>query len=171
MGMGELGAYVGQQFSSMGYHVLGWSKTPKQLQGVNSFIGEVEFHQFLSRTQILINLLPLTQETIGILSNKTFKHLPQGAAIINSGRGAHLVPEDLLEQIQKEHLCGAILDVFQEEPLNKDHILWRSDRVVVTPHIASHASLKAVVEQIVENDKRLIDKKDLVNQIDLSRGY
>jgi glyoxylate/hydroxypyruvate reductase len=171
MGMGELGAYVGQEFSKMGYHVLGWSKNLKYLDGIQSFAGQDEFPEFLSKTQILINLLPLTNETIGILSKTTFQHLPQGAVIINSGRGAHLLPDDLLEQLRAEHLRGAILDVFPEEPLDKNHVLWRSEGVVVTPHIASHASLKTVVEQIVENDERLMNKQKLMNQIDLSRGY
>ena len=171
MGLGELGAYVGQKLAALGYTVLGWSRSEKACTGIQCFTGESQFDDFLSQTQILINLLPLTEETKGILSNQTFKKLPQGAAVINSGRGAHLNPDDLLEQIKAAHIRGAILDVFPEEPLDKNHILWHSDRVVITPHIASHASLKAVVEQILANDQRLIAKQRLVNQIDLARGY
>ncbi|KAA8730984.1 glyoxylate/hydroxypyruvate reductase A [Acinetobacter qingfengensis] len=171
MGLGELGAYVAEHLAQQDYQVVGWSKSPKNLNNITCYTDWNDFDAFLSKSQILINLLPLTPETKGILSEATFAKLPQGAALINSGRGDHLVVEDLQEYLNSGHLRGAILDVFPNEPLDQHSVLWSEPKVLITPHIASHTSLKIVVEQILENDQRLKNAESLLNQIDVKRGY
>ncbi|EHF3481035.1 glyoxylate/hydroxypyruvate reductase A [Acinetobacter baumannii] len=171
MGLGELGAFVAEKLANEGYQVSGWSRSKKILSEVQCFCGMDEFDNFLKQSQILINLLPLTKETCRILSKETFVKLPQGAAIINSGRGAHLHIQDLIDSIKSKHIRGAILDVFEHEPLDHTSPLWTIPEIVITPHIASHAPLETVVKQIVENDQRIKQGLPLLNCVDITRGY
>lgn len=171
LGLGELGAYVAQHLAAAGYQVRGWSKSLKNIERVDTFAGWSELPAFLAETQILINLLPVTPETKQILSDQTFRQLPQGAAIINSGRGAHLNVDDLMKSLESDHLRGAILDVFEQEPLPKEHPLWTTPKVVMTPHVASHAPLDVVVQQILENDRRVLRQQPLINTVDYLKGY
>ena len=171
MGLGEIGHHVALQLRDMGYPVVGWSNSAKNIEGVQTFAGQDQFADFIQHPQVLINLLPLTDETKNILSAKTFDLLPQDAAIINTGRGGHLNTDDLFAALDSGHLRGAILDVFEQEPLSPDNPLWHHPKVVVTPHIASHADLNVVVQQIVQNDQYLMAGKNLLNEVDVLRGY
>lgn len=136
MGLGEIGHHVALQLRDMGYPVVGWSNSAKNIDGVQTFAG-----------------------------------LPSGAAIINTGRGGHLNAADLLSALDSGHLSGAILDVFEHEPLSSENPLWHHPNVVVTPHIASHANLNVVVQQIVANDQSVMAGQSLVNEVDVIRGY
>ena len=171
MGLGEIGHHVAEQLRDRGYPVVGWSNSAKTIAGVKTFAGQEQFVDFIQHPQVLINLLPLTAETQNILSAKTFDLLPQGAAIINTGRGGHLNAADLFAALDSGHLRGAILDVFEHEPLSPDNPLWHHPNIVVTPHIASHADLNVVVQQIVQNDQSIMAGKSLLNEVDLVRGY
>jgi glyoxylate/hydroxypyruvate reductase A len=137
MGMGGLGQACARALLSMGYRVRGWNRSGRSVEGVEIFGGMDGLKPFLAGTDILISLLPHTEETIGILDRDTFAALPQGAYVINAGRGEQLVEEDLLEALRNGHLSGATLDVFRKEPLAADHPFWTEKNVTVTPHIAS----------------------------------
>ncbi|ETX12532.1 hydroxypyruvate reductase [Marinomonas ushuaiensis DSM 15871] len=151
LGLGEIGAYVAEKLAQFGYTVHGWSRSPKELIGVNCYHGEEGLNTVLSKAGVLVNLLPLNPHTQGILSQVTFNKMPENAYLINCGRGGHLVSEDLTLAIQSGHLTGALLDVFDEEPLPSDHYLWTTKGVIVTPHIASSSSLSDIVNQVVIN--------------------
>lgn len=171
MGLGQMGAYMAKQFAALGYQVAGWSRSPKQISQVTCYAGAEDFHQFLGQVEILINLLPLTESNQGILSKSLFDQLPERACIINCGRGQHLVEQDLLSYLDSGRLRGAILDVFTKEPLAEHHPLWQHEKVVITPHVASHAPWSIVVNQILENDQRVIQGQALLNQVDTFKGY
>ncbi|OIU85777.1 glyoxylate/hydroxypyruvate reductase A [Acinetobacter sp. AR2-3] len=171
MGLGHMGGYVAKRFADMGYQVSGWSNSPKEIAQVKSYVGSEQLSEFLAHSQILINLLPLTEENTGILSAELFQQLPEQAALIHVGRGQHLIEQDLLNALDSGHLRGAILDVFEEEPLTQDHPFWQHEKIVVTPHVASHAPMSVVVEQILENDRRLNLGLDLCHQVDVNKGY
>lgn len=171
MGLGHMGGYVAERFSEMGYQVSGWSNSPKDINQVKSYVGQEQLSDFLAQTQILINLLPLTEENAGILSSELFQQLPEQAALIHVGRGQHLIEQDLLDVLDSGHLRGAIVDVFEQEPLPADHPFWQHEKIVVTPHVASHAPMSVVVEQILENDRRLNQGLDLCHQVDVNKGY
>lgn len=171
MGLGQMGAYMARQFAALGYPVAGWSRTPKQIEQVTCYAGDEGFHQFLGQAEILINLLPLTASNQGILSKSLFDRLPDQACIINCGRGQHLVEQDLLNYLDSGRLRGAILDVFVKEPLAENHPLWQHEKVVITPHVASHAPWPVVVNQILENDQRVRHGQALLNQVDTLKGY
>lgn len=134
-------------------------------------MGQEQLSEFLAQSQILINLLPLTEENTGILSAELFQQLPEQAALIHVGRGQHLIEQDLLDALDSGHLRGAIVDVFEQEPLPVDHPFWQHEKIVVTPHVASHAPMSIVVEQILENDRRLNQGLDLCHQVDVNKGY
>ena len=171
MGFGVLGRDAGEKFRGLGFNVIGWAKSAKNIEGIKVFVGEDEFNGFLNKSDILICLLPLTADTINILNRKTFEQLPKGAFIINVARGEHLVVDDLIEAIDAGQLSGACLDVFRQEPLPKEHIFWRHPSVTVTPHIASITSPESVAPQIIENFKRLKASKLLKNIVSIEKGY
>lgn len=171
LGLGQMGAYVAEALSRTGYSVSGWSRGPKQLPGVTTHYGTEGLAQLLPQTDILVNLLPLTDDTRRILNRDLFCRLPTGAALIQCGRGGHLNTADLLEALSNGKLRGAVLDVFDHEPLPANDILWRTPGVVLTPHIASHAPLETVVAQILDNAARLRNGLPLLNEIDKQRGY
>ena len=171
MGLGALGGLVAQQLAAMGYAVAGWSRTPRSLDGVQTFSGAQGLQPFLARTDVLVCLLPLTDATRGILGADCFAALPAGAALVHCGRGEHLVADDLLAALDSGHLRGAVLDVFETEPLPAEHALWRAPGVVVTPHMASMASFEVVARQIADNLARLRAGQPLLHQVDSSRGY
>ena len=171
MGLGQLGSDAAQKLSYLGFTVLGWSRTLKNIDGVQCFAGEDGLENFLSRSQILICMLPLTPSTKGILNRKTFSQLPDGAYVINVARGQHLVENDLIEALDSDRLAGACLDVFDVEPLPASHPFWSHPKIKVTPHISSITFPKAVAPQIIENYRRAKTGRPLQNVVDLKRGY
>lgn len=171
MGLGQLGHDAARKLAQLDFNVAGWSRTPKTIDGVESFAGDDALDGFLSRSNILICLLPLTPATRGILNGSTFEKLPDGAYVINVARGAHLVEEDLLAALNTGHLAGACLDVFQTEPLPEDHPLWTHPKVLITPHISSITDPLAVMPQILNNYQSMKTGKPLKHAVDRDRGY
>jgi len=171
MGLGSLGSAIAQDLASAGYEVRGWARSSKDLPGVKTFAGSDAFNPFLDGVELLINLLPLTHETRGILNRQTFERLANGAALVNVGRGGHLNIEDLQQALVRGKLRGALLDVFEQEPLPADHPLWKTPGVTITPHMASAASHDCIAEQIAENFRRLNAGEPLLNSADRLLGY
>ncbi len=171
MGLGELGKPTAKQLAELGYQVSGWSRSAKEIENINTFAGEDELVQFLESTHILICLLPLTDETKGILNLNIFKQMDDHGWIINAARGEHLVDEDLIYALDSNILQGAWLDVFSEEPLPDKHAFWNRDNVIVTPHIASITKPDEIANQIVENYKRALSGMELNYTIDREKGY
>jgi len=171
MGLGELGGHIAARLPSLGYSVSGWSRTPREIPNVTVYSGEAGYDDFLAQTDVLVCLLPLTAQTRGILGQRTFDALPWGSALIHCGRGEHLVERDLMNAIDSGQLHGAIVDVFEQEPLPPEHPLWATPGVVVTPHMATMASFDVVVQQVVRNIAQLRLEAPLFNQVDTVRGY
>src|SRR5690625_3842440 len=171
MGMGFLGTTVAQQLTNVGFQVQGWSRSPKNIDGVTSYHGPDQLTQFLRQSRILICLLPLTPETDSILNSDLFEQLSRDAFLINVARGQHLVEEDLLQAIDQGRLSGAALDVFREEPLPKDHPFWKHPQVQVTPHIASVTKPSAVVSQVLQNYRRMRNAEPLEHEVQKEKGY
>ncbi|WP_445177592.1 2-hydroxyacid dehydrogenase [Pseudomonas sp. McL0111] len=171
MGLGSLGSAIALDLAAAGYAVRGWARSSKDLPGVQTFAGADSFNGFLNGVELLINLLPLTDETRGILNQQTFERLANGAALVNVGRGAHLNIEDLQQALKQGKLRGAMLDVFEQEPLPAEHPLWKTPGVTITPHMASAASHDCIAEQITENFRRLNSGESLLNSADRQLGY
>lgn len=171
LGLGVLGKYVAQSLAQMGYSVSGWSRSAKSIENVACTSGEEAFLTMLSTTNILVNLLPLNPATANILNKTVFDTLPRNAYLINCGRGGHINEVDLIDSIQQEHLRGALLDVFDKEPLNPSNPLWHTDSILITPHMASEASISTIVNQTSDNAKRFKKNMTLKNMIDADKGY
>ncbi|TNE36473.1 MAG: glyoxylate/hydroxypyruvate reductase A, partial [Alphaproteobacteria bacterium] len=151
--------------------VAGWSRSKKKIEGVESFFGEDQLDAFLARTEILVCLLPLTATTTGILNKDLFAKLPEGASIINAGRGPHLVEADLIPALDSGHLMGATLDVFHSEPLPEGHPFWDHSRIRITPHVASISDPASVAKLVAENIIRTEKGEPLLNAVDVEKGY
>ncbi|WP_372917747.1 2-hydroxyacid dehydrogenase [Salegentibacter sp.] len=171
LGLGHLGLTTAKILVKNGFNVHGFSKTPKDIDNIESFSGENELEAFLEESEILVNLLPLTPQTEKILNKGLFQNLPKGAYVINVARGEHLVELDLIEMLDQGHLSGAALDVFWQEPLPEDHPFWEHPKVLVTPHIASVTHPRYVVPQIVENYERMMEEEPLKNVVEREKGY
>lgn len=171
LGLGEMGKSVATLLVKHGYTISGWSRSKKDIEGVTSYAGKGELNDFLSQTRVLVNLLPLTEETEGFLDLDVFKKLKQPGYLINVGRGDHLVEEDLIYAFDMGHLEGACLDVFEEEPLPKNHSFWNRKQIMITPHIAAITPAKEAAKVIVENYKRAMSGMELLFEVDRNKGY
>lgn len=171
MGVGAIGREIGKTLADNGFAVTGWSRTPKQLAYMQTFHGDDQRKEFLTTADILVCVLPLTPETQGVLNAELFDTLPEKAYLINVGRGAELVEEDLLQALDKGQLSGAALDVFQEEPLPQDHPFWGNDKILITPHTASTTDAKSVSKKVLENYEHMKKGEPLEDVIDVKRGY
>ena len=171
MGLGVLGRACAGALRGMGFNVIGWSRTPKAFDEVQTFDGLDGLEKFLPRTQILVCLLPLTEETEGILGRGTFNRLAPGAAVINVGRGGHMVEADLITALDKGKVEVAVLDVFREEPLPVDNPLWDHPRVFITPHIASVTTPETAVLAVADAVEELRKGLPYSNLVDPGLGY
>lgn len=171
MGLGEIGQMAGERLRDLGFPVAGWSRTKKNVPGIESFAGDAELKPFLARTDILTCLLPLTPATRGILNRKTFAEMPVGAVVINAARGGHLVERDLIAALDSNHLSGATLDVFETEPLPADNPLWTHPKVTVTPHVAGLTDPREAARFVTEGMAKVERGEKLSDVLDFERGY
>ena len=171
MGLGTIGTDTARKFALLGFPTMGWSRTAKTVPGVTTFHGRDSLPPFLDRSAILVNVLPLTRETRGILDKSLFDALPRGAFIINMGRGGHVVDDDLLAALESGHLAGAALDVFNTEPLPSDHPYWTHPKVHITPHMAGYTNPRTASPGVIENIKRLRKGQPLLHTVDPKTGY
>jgi glyoxylate/hydroxypyruvate reductase A len=171
MGIGVLGRAVLERLASYGFRLRGWNRSQRHMAGVQSFAGGEQLQPFLSGCDVLVCLLPLTPATRGILNRELFAMLPRGAALINVGRGPHLVGAHLIEALDSGRLSRAILDVTDPEPLPPEHPFWAHPRVFVTPHVASMTQPESAAPILLENLRRHQRGEPLEGLIDRSRGY
>ena len=177
MGLGQLGLDAIKHLKVFGYKLRGWSRSAKQIEGVEVFTGTEQFEAFLNGTDILVNLLPLTPETQGILNYETFAQLRRGGldgegpVIVNAGRGGHQKEADIVRALEDGTLKAASLDVFEVEPLPQDSPLWAMDNVYITPHIAAASSERTGVAYFSKVIRDHAAGQPLPNVIDFGRGY
>jgi glyoxylate/hydroxypyruvate reductase len=171
MGMGTLGRAALAQLRHLGFECAGWSRSRRSDPGVRCYAGNAELGDFLAATDILVCLLPLTPETRGVLGRRVFDALPRGAALVNAGRGGHLVEADLLAALESSRLSAAILDVCEPEPLPPAHPFWDHPRIWLTPHVASATQAETAVRSLLDNLRRHEVGLPLEGVVDRSRGY
>lgn len=170
MGLGNIGKEVAVYLGDQGFSVFGLSNSKKNLSDIQTF-SSGQLDDFLSNVNILVNLLPLTKKTEGILDLDLFKKLGHPSFLINVARGDHLVEEDLIYALDTEIIEAAYLDVFSEEPLPESHPFWNRKNIHITPHIAGGSDPENVAEEITENYKRLLSGMELQNVVDREKGY
>ncbi|MEG3617116.1 glyoxylate/hydroxypyruvate reductase A [Magnetovibrio sp. PR-2] len=172
LGLGELGQDCAHALLMLGFeNVAGWSRSQKELPGIQSFAGVEELDAFLERTEILINLLPYTDDTHHILKSDTFDKLPNGSYFINAGRGETVNESGLIACLQNEYIRAAALDVFETEPLPENHAFWTMPNVTVTPHIASVTDPNSAAQIIAEGLRAWDDGQTPDNLVDIQQGY
>ena len=171
LGLGHLGTACAGEFVRLGFDVAGWSRSPKDIDGVTCFHGDDGLFGLLERTDILVNLLPLTDETRDILDGTTLGALPRGACLINAARGAELVEDDLIDALDDGQLSYATLDVFRTEPLPADHPFWDYPRITIYPHAAAWTLPEAAAPVLADNIRRARAGEELFGRIDVRRGY
>ena len=171
MGLGNLGAAAADLLEQIGFEVRGWSRSPKDLPGIQCFSGSEGFGAFLEGTEILVCLLPLTESTRGILNVDTFNRLKRGASIVNAARGPHLVDSDLVDALNSGQISSATLDVFHVEPLPKTHPFWTNPKITVTPHVASLIDAPTGSKIVAKNIRTFQETGTVADLADAKRGY
>lgn len=158
LGQGEMGRAAAARIAALGYGVSAWRRG-------------VPLTPLLAQAEIVINLLPLTEKTSGILNSALFAALPRQAALVNLGRGAHLNEADLLAALDAGHLRHAVLDVFAVEPLPAAHAFWHHPKITLLPHAAALTDARSAAAVAAANLRALRDGRPLAHLVDRSRGY
>lgn len=171
LGLGVLGTAAARALVPFGFSVRGWSRGPKQVNGVTCYAGQDQLADFLADCDALVCLLPLTPQTEGILNAETFDLLPDGAYLINAARGGHLVEEELIPALDAGSLSGATLDVFRTEPLPTDHPFWSHPAITITPHDASLTPVASGARHVANQIDRYERGLPLEHLVDFERGY
>ena len=171
MGLGAMGRRAAEMLRAIGIPVIGWSRSRKAIPGMECFAGEEELPAFLARCEVLVCLLPATPETRGILAAPLISRLPRGAGLVQVGRGVQQVLPDILAALDEGQLSGAVLDVFEPEPLPPDSPAWTHPRVTVTPHVASLPSRRERARYVAACIARHERGEPLPNLYDHARGY
>ena len=171
LGLGELGSAAASHFAAMGYQVSGWSRTAKQLEGIQCFSAEAELTAAVAQADIVICLLPLTPATESLLDAEFFSQLKAGAIFINVARGAIVDDEALLAALNSGQLQAACLDVFRQEPLPAQHPFWQHPAILITPHVSAVTNVSTVVAQIADNYRRSQRGELMANLVDINKGY
>jgi glyoxylate/hydroxypyruvate reductase A len=171
LGLGYLGTHVAKMLKAVGLRVQGWSRTQKNLDGIQSFSGKVGLDQMLPNTNYLACLLPNTPATEGIMSLNCFNKMPRGSYVLNAGRGSQLVEADLLQALDNGQIKGAALDVFETEPLPRDHPFWTDTRILMTPHHAAEVFLPAAAQTFLKNIYSIRNNQPLTGLVNEELGY
>ena len=172
LGLGELGLSCAKTLSDLNFKVHGWSRSQKNnVENIKCYFGNDGLIEVLSRAEILILLLPLTKETNGLIDERMLSKMPYGSIILNPGRG-HLINDSaLLRAIESGQVSHATLDVFEIEPLPKDHPYWVNEKVTVTPHIASVTRASSSCDVIAKNILRGERGGPFLHLVDRKKGY
>ena len=171
LGLGELGCASAKQLQSNGFEVMGWSRSHKTVTGVKTFNGKSGLLDMVSKSDILVCLLPLTPETKGLINSELLNSMPKGSSIINFARGAIINQDDLLTALDTTQISHAVLDVFEQEPLPSSSQLWQHGDITVLPHISAPTNINTTCGIVAKNISAYRETGQLPQCVDKDRGY
>ncbi|WLH60854.1 glyoxylate/hydroxypyruvate reductase A [Pseudomonas sp. FP2300] len=171
MGLGLQARQILATLKTFGFALSGWARSEHRLDGVACFAGDEQLPAFLGQCDIVLCVLPLTEQTRGILDRQLFQQLPKGAALVNMGRGGHLVEADLLEALAEGQLSAAVLDVLEQEPAPAEHPFWQHPQILLTPHIAAMTQPESAFGVLLENIRRHQRGESMLGLVDRERSY
>jgi len=171
LGLGALGSVVARSLADLGFDVHGWDILDKDVPGVRVESDPARWKPFLSELDIVVNMMPLTAGTRGLLDKEAFAAMKKGAKFVNASRGQVVDEEALLDALRTGQVGGATLDVFWEEPLPKDHPFWEMENVYITPHLASITVPQAAARDVAESIRRIEEGESPLHQINPKAGF
>lgn len=171
LGLGELGAHAARTLATMGFSVSGWSRSPKSIEGVQCHVGREGLERILAGSEIVVCLVPLTNDTRHLLGEREFALMREGVKFINVSRGGLVDEEALVAALRSGHVAEATLDVFAVEPLPAGHPLWSLDNVLITPHMASIAVPSLAARDVAESIRRVRRGEPPLHEVNPERGY
>lgn len=171
LGLGQMGRTTALQLAALGYRVSGWSARPQQVDGVATSAGWASLSAALGAADVVVNLLPLTDDTRGLFDRTRLAQMRAGASLVNLARGAHVVEKDLLVALNEGRLAHAVLDVFDNEPLPATHVFWFHPHITVWPHAAAQTDLRSAAAVVAANVEAVRRAETPAHLVDRSRGY
>jgi glyoxylate/hydroxypyruvate reductase len=171
LGLGEMGRTTALQLAALGYRVSGWSARARPVDGVATSAGWATLPTALGAADIVVNLLPLTDDTRGLFDRVRLAQMRTGASLVNLARGAHVVEKDLLAALNAGRLAHAVLDVFDTEPLPATHVFWFHPHITVWPHAAAQTDLRSAAAVVAANVEAVRRGEPAAHRVDRARGY
>jgi len=171
LGLGQMGRATALQLAALGYRVSGWSARAQAVAGVETHAGRAALAAALGAADVVVNLLPLTDDTRGLFDRTRLAQMRAGATLVNLARGAHVVEKDLLVALNTGHLAHAVLDVFDSEPLPATHVFWFHPNVTVWPHAAAQTDLRSAASVVAANVEAVRRGEPPAHLVDRARGY
>jgi glyoxylate/hydroxypyruvate reductase A len=171
LGFGSIGRRIGRALSDLGFPINGWTRSGTNADWATSFAGREQLDAFLEASSAVVNVLPHTADTAGLLNASRFDHFRPGALLINLGRGATTNESDLLAALDDGRVGNAVLDVTEPEPMAQDNPLWAHPSVRITPHVAGFTLIRSASVIIAENIRRILAGEQPFPAVDAARGY
>ncbi len=170
LGLGNIGTKAAKLFVTLGFNVIGWSRSPKTIEGVDCRAGEDALKKILPVSDYVVSILPATRQTSDLFDAELFELMKPNSVLINAGRGELIIDEALIAALDQDKLAAAVLDVFREEPLPENHPFWTHPKITVTPHVSGW-SIDGGLQDVAENYRRLMEDKPLLHEVDKKLGY
>jgi glyoxylate/hydroxypyruvate reductase A len=170
LGLGHIGGRTALMLRDVGFRVIGWSRSPKALDGIDCRAGAQDLAKMLGECDYVCAILPSTAQTRGMMETRMLRAMKPGAVLLNAGRGDLIDADALVSALDGGQLAGAVLDVLETEPLPADSPLWRHPKVTITPHVSGW-HLGDAVRDVAENYRRLTTGEPLLHEVDRGRGY
>ena len=174
VGVGEIGGAIAQRAKQFGMKTLGVRRHGNNPHAaMDEIYTEADWHKALAKADYVVSSLPLTDKTRGMFDAAAFAAMKPNSIFINVGRGKTVVEADLIQALKTGKIAGAVLDVFEHEPLPADSPLWAMDNVLVSPHMAADTALymERFTEVICDNLRRYATGKALRNVVDIKERY